>query len=169
MKSKIALEWDKFWENIVIALLSSILFVAFTQVIFRYVLNSPLTWSLAICRYMYVWMVFVGSAVVMMTEGHLKLSFFVDKCSDKNKRRLEIAERLVVLFILLVIFVKEGVYLTEVTSRQISAEVGIKLSWVYVAVPTGGILMAVNTIRKLVECLKTKPSCKEEGTPPVVT
>lgn len=153
MWSKIQRYWDKLWEILVIALLFGILVLAFVQVIFRYVLGSPLTWSEAICCFMYVWMVFVGSAVVMLGEGHLTLTFFLDRMPHKIQRSMRVAANLLVLFILVLIFLKEGIYLTKLTSTQISATVRITLNWVYVAIPVGGLLMAVNIVRKTVKLL----------------
>jgi len=152
--SKIQVWWDRFWEILVIVLLFGIVVLAFTQVIFRYILNSPLTWSEAICRYMYVWMVFVGSAVVINGEGHLTLTFFVDKMPERVQRPLKVVANLIVIFILFLIFIKEGAYMTNVTSRQISATVGNKMSWIYVAIPVGGVLMVLNTLRRIVRLLK---------------
>lgn len=154
VNNKILLWWDKFWETSIIVLLFGIVFLGFVQVIFRYILNSPLTWSEAICRYMYVWMVFVGSAVVINTEGHLTLTFFVDKMPRRIRQSLKVVANLVVIFVLILIFIKEGAYLTKVTSSQISATVGNKMSWVYVAIPLGGVLMVLNTLRQLVRQLR---------------
>lgn len=153
MRSKIQRYWDKVWEILIIVLLFGILALAFVQVIFRYVLGSPLTWSEAICCYMYVWMVFVGSAVVMLGEGHLTLTFFLDRMPHKIQRYMRVAANLLVLFILVLIFLKEGIYLTKLTSGQISATVRITLNWVYVAIPVGGLLMGVNIVRKTVKLL----------------
>ncbi len=153
MRSKIQRYWDKLWEILIIALLLGILALAFVQVIFRYVLGSPLTWSEAICCYMYVWMVFVGSAVVMLGEGHLTLTFFLDRMPHKIQPYMRVAANLLVLFILVLIFLKEGIYLTKLTSGQISATVRITLNWVYVAIPVGGLLMGVNIVRKTVKLL----------------
>ncbi len=154
MNNKIQLWWDKFWEILIVVLLFGIVVLAFIQVVFRYILNSPLTWSEAICRYMYVWMVFVGSAVVINTEGHLTLTFFVDRMPQRMQRPLKVVANLIVVFILILIFINEGAYLTKVTSRQISATVGNKMSWIYVAIPVGGVLMVLNTLRQLVRLLK---------------
>lgn len=156
MWSKIQRYWDKLWEILIIALLFGILALAFVQVIFRYVLGSPLTWSEAICRYMYVWMVFVGSAVVMRGEGHLTLTFFLDRMSHKIQRSMRVAANLLILFILILIFLKEGIYLTKLTSTQISATIRITLNWVYVAIPVGGLLMGLNTVRKTIKLFTGK-------------
>lgn len=156
MWSKIQRYWDKLWEILIIALLFGILALAFVQVICRYVLGSPLTWSEAICRYMYVWMVFVGSAVVMRGEGHLTLTFFLDRMSHKIQRSMRVAANLLILFILILIFLKEGIYLTKLTSTQISATIRITLNWVYVAIPVGGLLMGLNTVRKTIKLFTGK-------------
>jgi TRAP-type C4-dicarboxylate transport system permease small subunit len=102
-------------------------------------------------------MVFVGSAVVINTEGHLTLTFFVDKLPHRIQRSLKVVANLIVILILILIFIKEGAYLTQVTSRQISATVGNKMSWVYAAIPVGGVLMVLNTLRQLVKLLKGSP------------
>lgn len=142
---------DIFLENVIIILFSLILCLSFIQVIFRYIFNSPLTWSLSICNYLYVWLVFIGSAVVIMDEGHLGLSFLTERLDMRKRRILYILINLAIILVILIVFIKEGVFITKVTSRQISAEVGIKMSWIYLAIPTGGIFMLINTIRKILQ------------------
>ena len=55
---------------IVLALLST--FVV-AQVVCRYALGAPLTWSEELARYMQIWMVMLGSAVMMRKGGHLAI------------------------------------------------------------------------------------------------
>ena len=95
----------------------------------------------------------MGSAVVMLGEGHLTVTFFLDRMPHKIQRSMRVTANLLALFILVLICLKEGIYLTKLTSTQISATVRITLNWVYVAIPVGGVLMGVNIVRKTVKLL----------------
>ena len=50
-----------------------IIAVCFAAVIFRYLLNDSLTWAEELARYLFIAMVFLGSAYVIVEDGHLRM------------------------------------------------------------------------------------------------
>lgn len=51
----------------------AILSLTFFQVVLRYLFNSPMTWIEEISRYLFVWIVFLGSALAFRTGVHIKV------------------------------------------------------------------------------------------------
>jgi TRAP-type C4-dicarboxylate transport system permease small subunit len=49
------------------------------QVVFRYALNSPLTWSEELARYLFIWCAFLGWIVASRRNTHLAMTFVVDR------------------------------------------------------------------------------------------
>lgn len=58
---------------VLISLYAVIIAVCFVAVIFRYVLNDSLTWAEEVARYLFIAMVFLGSAYVIVEDGHLRM------------------------------------------------------------------------------------------------
>ena len=66
------------WASIIS--ITIMLFIIFLQVIFRYVLHHSLTFSEELARYLFVWTVFLGSAVVAKDNGHIVVGALVQNC-----------------------------------------------------------------------------------------
>ena len=64
----------------VLMILCSVGFVtlAFAQVVCRFVLNSSLTWSEELCRYLFVEMVFLGAGVCVLEKKHASVDIIVN-------------------------------------------------------------------------------------------
>lgn len=54
----------------------AILSLTFSQVLLRYVFNHPVTWIEEISRYLFVWIVFLGSATAFRVGAHIKVDIF---------------------------------------------------------------------------------------------
>jgi TRAP-type transport system small permease protein len=59
--------------SVLILLYVVIIAVCFAAVIFRYLLNDSLTWAEELARYLFIAMVFMGSAYVIVEDGHLRM------------------------------------------------------------------------------------------------
>ena len=51
-------------------LLGVMVIIVFTQVIFRFFIQQPLSWSEEVARYVFVWIIWIGAAVVVRENGH---------------------------------------------------------------------------------------------------
>ena len=67
------------WLRYLVAMLF-LLIVVFTlaQVGFRFILNRPLIWSEELVRFLLIWMVMIGAAVISFDNKHLSVDGFVD-------------------------------------------------------------------------------------------
>ncbi len=54
----------------------AILSLTFSQVVLRYLFNHPVTWIEEISRYLFVWIVFLGSATAFRAGEHIKVDIF---------------------------------------------------------------------------------------------
>ena len=62
-----------------IAAFCGIFLCVLVQVVFRYALNSPLTWSEELARYLFIWCAFLGWIVASRRNSHLAMTFVVDR------------------------------------------------------------------------------------------
>ena len=68
---------------LVLALAFSTLLI-FVQVIFRYVLNDSITWSEELARYIFIWMIWLGTSVSMKTKEHIRMDMLMNKVHGWN-------------------------------------------------------------------------------------
>jgi TRAP-type C4-dicarboxylate transport system permease small subunit len=67
------------------------LFIVFLlQVIYRYVLNDPLSWTQEIAELLYVWIVCVGSATIVAERDHVTFSLIYAGVKPPARRILAI-------------------------------------------------------------------------------
>jgi len=64
---------DKGTEIVVTLLGGSIFALGVIQVFFRYVVQSSLGWSEELSRYLFVWLIFIGSAVALPKGFHIAI------------------------------------------------------------------------------------------------
>jgi len=74
------------------ALGASVVLMSF-QILFRFFLNAPLTWTEEVDRYLFVWVVYLGSAVAVAMNAHIRVTFLIDLGGPKIDRISRILDR----------------------------------------------------------------------------
>ncbi len=127
--------------EIIIALQAATLSViVMLQVIFRYVLNNPLAWTEEMARFLLIWIVLLGAAIGIKRKSHFSLDIVTKKFSQTAQDRLQFATDVFLFVLIFDVMVYNGVYLTNLTLRQISPALHIPMSYVYSSVLAGGVL-----------------------------
>lgn len=135
---------------IVLALLSAFVII---QVFCRYFLSSPLTWSEELARYLQIWMVMLGSAVMMRKGGHLAIDLVTASLPPKVKKVTDfIVYIATIMFFGIVLYY--GVFLTMNAVRQTSPAMNMPMSFVYASLPVGSALILMETIIRFVKFLR---------------
>jgi TRAP-type transport system small permease protein len=143
--------FDRVVEGIVIAAFLIFVAITFGQVVLRYGFGRPLTWSEEVSRYLFVWVVFVGSGVAARHQGHIALDFLVSRFPSRPRFAVAMVMALLSLAMLLLVFVWYGWALTQVSLRQESPATGVPVGYATLAIPLGGLLTALNTVRAVRE------------------
>ena len=125
--------------------------LSFGQVVARYVFGHPITWTEEICRYLFVWVVFVGAGVAERSRGHITLDFLTTRLPPNVRRRLDMVNGILCVGMVLLLFVWYGWSLTVVSMRQQSPFGGPPVGFAALAIPVGGLLMILNIIRARLE------------------
>lgn len=130
----------------------------FGQVVCRYVLHNPLSWSEELARYLFIWLTFCGASVAFYEGTHIRVSYFVERIGSQKLQAAIFALADVLCLWLLWIFVKDGfVVASRVMSLgQMSSSMGfLPVGVVYLAVPVGSLFMALNVLYHAVSHLQT--------------
>ncbi len=129
------------WALIVLLGLMSV--IIFTNVIARYFTDQSIPWTEEGARHMMIWLTFLGAGPVLRYGGHLA----VENLQDSLPRPVAIALRVVIAALLMAFFVFMiwwGLLYMERTQFQFTAATQIPFSYIYAAMPVGGVLLIVH-------------------------
>lgn len=136
---------------------SVIIVTTFASVFFRYVLNDSLVWAEELARYLFVWLVFLGSAIAMRDGLHIGLDLLASSLRVRHRLVLDFAiTTLVVVFLVFAIHASATV--VQITMRNKSSAMEIPMGLVYLAIPVGCALMLLSSVRKLAQILASARS-----------
>ena len=137
----------------VLGLTLLVLLVMLAQVFFRYVLNSSLQWSEELAVWGMVWMVFVGSVLLVRRSEHISITTLVRLAPLPVRPYLVIFNRAAGLVFLVIV----GYYGFEVfggTFHAKSPSIGLSTRWIKLAIPAGAVLMAVVALYAIADDLR---------------
>ena len=140
-----------------VSIFSLMISVTFAQVIFRYVLRSPLPWSEELARYCFVWIVFLGATLGLERGVHIGVDILTILLPGRVQRWLAaINEVLILAFVLLIILASVSV--VDANRLQFSPALGLQMAKVYLAIPLGMAVMALLLLGKMVEAFRRGPA-----------
>lgn len=145
---------NKYLQWTIIISIFVMLFVIFVQVIFRYVLHHSLTFSEELARYLFVYIVFFGTAVVARENGHIVMGVLTQKLKGKIAKYTKItAYGFTMLFVIILFY--QGLKIVILTSYQLSPALRIPMSYVYLAIPIASFVMFCNILILIIDTLRS--------------
>jgi len=123
--------------TIAIAVMLSLVII---QVVFRYVLNTPIGWTQEVSVFSLMLAVMSGMAVAFWRGEHFRVSIFVDSLPSVLAKIVNLASRLITItFLSVVVWFSYSLALRGI--RQVSPTSGIPIGYVQFFL-TGGCLVA---------------------------
>lgn len=109
------------------------------------VFAGSLHWTDELARFTTIWIVMLGSVVAFDRGAHVAIDLLPDRLPPPAGRRLRaLAYGLSAVF--LAVLAWQGVVLSGRTMRQVSPGLGLPMGYVYLAVPVGAGLMALQAL-----------------------
>jgi len=134
-----------------VAAMSLMLVIIFSQVVTRYIFDWTPEWSEELSRFLFVWVVFLGSAV-QFVPNHFK--------GTAVGNVLEIIINLSGYVFILILLV-QGTRMTRVMTFQMAPGLDISMSWVYFVIPLSSVLMLLYLVKDTVRIIKSFSGPKE--------
>jgi tripartite ATP-independent transporter DctM subunit len=129
-------------------LIGAITVLVTVQVFARYVLNNTPPWSEELCRYLFVWVSFLGACVATRRAAHLGVDSLVSRLPAGAREVLRHAVTvLIVAFAGLLVW--QGVALVPAMASQRSPSMGMSLQYVFAAIPIAGLIILGLQVRAL--------------------
>lgn len=132
-----------------IIFLMSVMVLAVTwQVITRYLLNAPSSYTSELSTFLLIWISLIGAAYALRLRAHLGIDVLSRRLGGAGKARIRIISYLAVIVFATLVFVYGGSRLVFVTLtlNQVSAAFRVPMGYVYLAVPLSGVLMTYYSI-----------------------
>jgi TRAP-type C4-dicarboxylate transport system permease small subunit len=131
---------------VAVMLFAAMVVVTAAGVFFRYVLNAALPWAEEADRYLFIWLSFVGAAITMRLQAHIAVDILVRSFGPVARDWAALLTYgCILVFVGTVFWASERVI--EVTSITRTTATDIPMSWVYLAVPVGCTLIAIEVLR----------------------
>ena len=134
----------------------------FAQVITRYGFSYTPEWSEELARYLFVYVVFLGSALIMGESGHLAVEFLPNHYKGTLFGKFLKLLYLVCGYLFVGILLTQGSKMVQVMSFQTSPGLEIPMSYIYAVIPVSGSLMLLYLIRDTLRFLKGEDVKNEE-------
>lgn len=129
-------------------LLVVMIFLVVIQVVFRYVLHAPISWSEEVAIFMLIWFGLLSVATAVYRHEHIAISAIYDHLSKKWQYILSIAVQLLILVFSLNIMLNSTLLVSLVGTEILPAS-GILRSYLYLAPLVAGALMVINSIANI--------------------
>lgn len=136
--------------------------LAVWQVVTRYFLNNPSTWSEELASYMFAWVTLLGSAYVFGNMEHMNIPILINRVSEKTRKILMIIIQFIILAFALVVLLYGGIQITSLTMGQMSSSLGVPMGYFYLSLPVSGIFTAIYTVLNLYDIFNDKDEVVEE-------
>jgi TRAP-type C4-dicarboxylate transport system permease small subunit len=140
-------------EVICISLFILITIIGTYQIVTRYVFNAPSTISEELLTFSFTWMALLSAALVFGKREHMRMEFIAEKFKGKSAVTLSIISEVLVLVFSALVLVYGGIQITKLTTLQVTASLGVPMSYIYIIVPVSGILIILYNLININELI----------------
>lgn len=135
------------------------------QVITRFILRDPSSFTDELARFLLIWVGLLGAAYASGQRLHLAIDLVSERLTERRKQLLGALIELVVLVFAVCVLVIGGSRLVGLTLLlgQTSAALGVPLGYVYLVLPLSGVVMTFYAVFFLAEHLRAFRYGSERG------
>lgn len=130
----------KILKNFLFIIFTFMVIIVIIQIFRRYFFGSSFPWVEEAARYLFIWTIFIASAIGVKEKGHASVEFLLKKMETKKKYTIIIVKHLLLIFFFLTLVIV-GLNRTNTSFGEIATSFPLSKGWVYLAIPVGGFLM----------------------------
>ena len=140
-------------EQIVVLVVAALVLDVLWGVCSRFILGAPSRWTEEVATFLLIWVALLGAAVAFSRDQHLGLDYFAKKLDADARLLLAIiAQILIVVFTGSAMVIGGYTLVSETLSAgQVTPALGIKMGYVYLAVPVSGIFIIVFCLERIID------------------
>ncbi|MBN1830217.1 MAG: TRAP transporter small permease [Deltaproteobacteria bacterium] len=154
---------DRSIEWLTVILMGFLLMLTFLNVVGRYVFQNSIYFSDELARFLFVWIVFLGAAIIIKDKGHVAVTFILENLKGAvSKKILETIISLCGILFIAIVFVG-GWQLAASMNMYSSAALDIPMGYVYLVIPIGSAIMMIHQLKNLIAIFKTQEDKERTG------
>ena len=148
-------KFARFEEIMLVLSLGLMVALIFGQVIGRYVFSSAPSWTEEMARYIHIFQVWIGASYTVKLRQHIRVEAFITRFHGVFRQVLEILSIVIwfVMALFLAVFGTELV-LSSINHGQLAPAMQIPIWIPYLAIPLGGIGMAIRLVIQVKEVIQ---------------
>lgn len=146
---------NRILEGVIASLLVAAVCVAFVAVIYRYVLNSALSWSFEVSLALLTYITFMGGYLALRKGAHLKVDLLLRHLPVRARAVLFIGNQALIALIGWIMAWHGGRQVLRFVDQTTNV-LEISTAWYYAAIPIAGALIladALITVGRGIGCL----------------
>ena len=125
----------------------------FLQVVLRFFGSAGFDGLEEVPRYLFVWLVMIGSAAAMARGEHTTLEYFINLLPPRLRALVVVATNAAGIGLFLYL-IKLSIVLVPNAQLQTSPGLGLPLGYVFIAIPIGSALIVLPMLRNLYGALR---------------
>lgn len=123
----------------------------------RYVMDNPLSWVEQVSNMLFIWVVFIGSAVLYRQNLHIGVDFFLTCLNERNRALWKWVIEALNLSFIVVLFVA-SLKLTIDVAGNTAGALDLSPAYYYASAPVACAMMMLYFIEKIVDPAKRVPT-----------
>lgn len=134
---------------LLVALSIFLIVIVFSNVVGRYVFNYSLAWAEEASRFIFIWVIFIGSVLANEKYEHMNLDILIQWLKGDKGRIVQIIAQIIILIVLALI-IRGGAIATVESIAWTSPAMEVSYGLVYSIVPLTCIIMFYQTLVRIV-------------------
>ncbi|MCF7803327.1 MAG: TRAP transporter small permease [Candidatus Marinimicrobia bacterium] len=113
------------------------------QILTRFILANPSSWTEELARYLLIWVALLGAAYAHRLKMHIAIDFVAEKFQGTARHYSRMFIQACVFIFALIVMVIGGMRIVDLTLSlgQVSAALQVPMGYVYSVIPVSGILI----------------------------
>lgn len=132
---------NKVVEWVSIGLVVVMVLLVLWQIVARYLLNSPSSFSEALTRYLFVWLVLITSTYAFGSRDHMYIAALNDKLTGRTKTVVNILIEVLTILFAACVMVYGGSIITRMQMVSLDSSLHLPMGVVYGVIPVCGVLI----------------------------
>ncbi|MCI8949220.1 MAG: TRAP transporter small permease [Lachnospiraceae bacterium] len=124
------------------------------QVLTRYLLKNPSSWSEELVSYLFAWMSLLGASLVTSERGHMNIPALVERMPKKVQTGFAVFSEAVAFLFSAVILLYGGFQITSLAMGQMTSSLGVAIGIFYFVLPLCGVLNMIFTVLNILDILQ---------------
>lgn len=147
---------DRYLEEIICSLLLAVMTVVVALQIILRLAGMPLSWSEEMARYLFIWLIYVGSAYAVKKRSHIKVEIMTLLVKGKGRLVLDLISDIgfFVFGVVIAYYSCIATYKIAFVNVQESPALHLNMGIAYLSVCVGFILMAIRLIQDIIRTIK---------------